>query len=274
MAINRNKLIKRIAVVIFLVPIFIFFVDVGGLPFVFFWSAVLVVASWEYWRLFKTGNYSPSLGILVLAILSISIGRYLLDTVYLDLILSSIILICMIQFIIAYENGSKTSAVDFAITIGGVFYIGWIGAYLISLRMIENGKWWLLLVIPAVWFTDVGGYFIGSWLGKRRLTKKVSPNKTVEGYIGGIIFSLILTYLLCLLWNMGNAYINPNNALVLGMVIGVFTPLGDLGESMLKRQFNIKDTSNLLPGHGGILDRIDTWLWAGVLGYFLILLFF
>ena len=274
MTINHKKLTKRLLVVIFLVPILIIFIDLGGITFALFWTLILIISAWEYWLLFRKGEFAPSLLVLLLGVAGISVGRYLFEPKTLGLILSFTILSTLTVYIFACNKGSKTSGVDFGITLGGVLYLGWIGSYLISLRMVDNGKWWVLIVLPAVWFTDIGGYFIGSWFGKTKLSKIISPKKTVEGYFGGIIFSVVFTYLLSMLWNIGNANLNSVHALILGLVIGAIAPLGDLGESMLKRQFDVKDSSNLLPGHGGVFDRIDTWIWAGVLGYYLIVFFF
>ena len=92
--------------------------------------------------------------------------------------------------------------------------------------------------------------------------------------LGGIVFAIIFTYLLSLLWNIGDVRIEPRYAIILGFIIGAFAPIGDIGESMFKRQFDVKDSSNLLPGHGGAFDRIDTWIWAGMLGYYAIVVFF
>jgi phosphatidate cytidylyltransferase len=112
---------------------------------------------------------------------------------------------------------------------------------------------------------------IGKRFGKHQLSPRVSPKKTWEGYLGGILFAMILTPLLAAGWHLRAPAVTPLDGLIIGAVISVFAPLGDLGESMLKRQFGLKDSSNLLPGHGGAMDRIDTWLWAAAIGYYLVL---
>ncbi|MDZ4158765.1 MAG: CDP-archaeol synthase, partial [Anaerolineaceae bacterium] len=105
---------------------------------------------------------------------------------------------------------------------------------------------------------------------RHKLAPRVSPRKTWEGYLGGIVTGCAGTVLFAALWNLAAPAITPLKGLVIGLVLPVLAPLGDLGESMLKRQFGIKDSSSILPGHGGVLDRIDTWIWAGVLGYYMI----
>jgi phosphatidate cytidylyltransferase len=152
-----------------------------------------------------------------------------------------------------------------------------LGAYLISLRNLPEGLWWVLTVLPGVWLADGGAYLIGSRYGRRMLSPRLSPNKTWEGYLGGIVTATLLTPLLALAWSLWTGpqtNVTPVHAALLGLLLAVLTPLGDLGESMIKRQVGAKDSSHILPGHGGIFDRIDTWLWAGVIGYYVIVWFF
>ena len=174
----------------------------------------------------------------------------------------------------SYERGREEAGTDFAITLSGVLYIGWLGAYLVSVRSLPEGMWWVLLVLPAIWFADAGAYFIGRAFGRHKLSPRLSPKKTWEGYIGGVVVAPIGTALLAVLWaslaGPGSA-ITPLDGAILGLVLGVVAPLGDLGESMIKRQFGVKDLGKILPGHGGAFDRIDLWLWAAAIGYYIII---
>jgi phosphatidate cytidylyltransferase len=137
-----------------------------------------------------------------------------------------------------------------------MLYIGWLGSYLITLRDMMAA-----LVGPAV---DPGDQF-GRWgrvfyrpqVWQNPLAPHVSPNKTIEGYLGGVASAAIGGVLLALLWGLRYPAMTPFQGLILGLILGIFSPLGDLGESMLKRQFNVKDTSNIFPCHGGVLDRMD-----------------
>jgi phosphatidate cytidylyltransferase len=181
----------------------------------------------------------------------------------------------MTWHLLDYENGRDKAASDFTVTIAGIVYLGWIGAYLIEIRYLQNGLWWLLLVLPAAWLADMAAYFIGSRFGRHKLSPRLSPKKSWEGYWSGILFASIGSAALAVLWHsLGGPAVPWWKGAALGAVISVLTLLGDLGESMFKRQAGLKDSSNIIPGHGGVLDRIDSWLWAGVLGYFLIVWFF
>jgi phosphatidate cytidylyltransferase len=122
-------------------------------------------------------------------------------------------------------------------------------------------------------FADSGAYFIGKGFGRHQLSPRLSPKKTWEGYFGGIIVGLILTTLLAALiqWSIGpDSTITPLRGALVGLVMGVVPTLGDLGESMIKRQMGVKDSGNILPGHGGAFDRVDSWLWAVAIGYYMV----
>ena len=116
--------------------------------------------------------------------------------------LSLLILAAMTYHLVAYERGQDQSGTDFAITLSGIFYLGWIGAYLISLRDLPDGIWWVLLVLPAVWIADSGAYFIGRSFGKHKLSPRLSPKKTWEGYIGGVVTGTLGAGLLAYLWTL------------------------------------------------------------------------
>jgi phosphatidate cytidylyltransferase len=129
-----------------------------------------------------------------------------------------------------------------------------------------------LVILPAVWFADSGAYFIGHAWGRHKLSPRLSPKKTWEGYLGGILVGVILSAMFTYLWQLlgAPAGITPLRGALAGLVMGIVPSGGDWGESMIKRQVGVKDSSNLLPGHGGFFDRVDSWLWAAVLGYYLV----
>ncbi len=177
----------------------------------------------------------------------------------------------------SYERGRDQAGTDFAVTISGALYIGWLGSYLVSLRALPDGLWWLWVTLPAVWLADSGAYFIGKRFGRHKLSPRLSPKKTWEGYVGGILFGSLGSIGWVALWEIwlpASPIITPLKVALLGLAIAVITPLGDLGESMIKRQVGIKDSSHLIPGHGGVFDRIDSWLWAGVIGYYFVTWFY
>ncbi len=176
----------------------------------------------------------------------------------------------MSYHLIAYERGSNNSATDFAISLAGLAYLGILGPHLISLRLLPEGLWWFMLIMPVAWLADSGAFFIGSRFGKHRMAPRLSPKKSWEGYFGGIVTGILAGILFSYLWGFVSPAMSICRGIIVGVVLSVFPTLGDLGESMLKRQFGVKDSGNLLPGHGGALDRVDSWIWAAAIGYYLV----
>jgi phosphatidate cytidylyltransferase len=260
---------ERLIVSILMVPAVVGVVALGGWIYAIAIAVVLVVAAWEFWRMFQKGGYIPSKIFLIGGVALFSLGIYFAQNNS-GALISLFILGAMTAHVVDFERGREDAAIGFCITTGGFLYIGWLGSHLILLRNLPDGLWWLLVVLPAAWFSDMGGYLIGRWIGRHKFAPRSSPKKTWEGYFGGIVFGLLGTGLMGALWHLRAPDITFQKGLVLGGVLAVLTPLGDLGESIFKRRFNLKDSSNLLPGHGGVLDRIDTWLWSTTIGYYLI----
>ncbi len=269
--------VERAVVTIILLPIGLLLIAAGGVPFALFIALIMALAAWEYEKLFRTGGYKPA-GILIPAGAALLVlGRMWNGFESAGWIISLLILAAMTYHLVAYERGRDQAGTDFAITVSAMLYLGWIGAYLVSLRDLPDGKWWILLVLPSVWLADSGAYFIGSRFGRHKLSPRLSPKKTWEGFFGGLAGGVLGGMLMVMVWRSGAAAdsaITLGSGALIGLLLAVLTPLGDLGESMIKRQVGIKDSSHLIPGHGGVLDRVDSWLWAGVIGYYLITWFF
>jgi len=267
-------LANRLKVVIFLVPIGVGILSIGGWPFTLFIALLLAVAGYEFWRLFRHGGYNPSVWVLIPGIILLIFARFLWGFQHSDAILAGLVLIGMATHTILGGKKFQTPAIDFTITTAGLLYLGWLGSYIISLRNLPEGLWWVLVAIPAIGIGDGGAYFIGQKFGKHKLIPHVSPQKTVEGYFGGVTFTILGALLMAALWQLRFPQLTLLHGMVLGVILGLLSPLGDLGESMLKRQFNIKDTGTIFPGHGGVLDRLDSWIWGAPISYYIIVWFF
>jgi phosphatidate cytidylyltransferase len=267
-------LAKRVLVVIVLLPIGLAAIIAGGWYLTALVAVFMGLAAWEYVTLFRAGGLKPARVLVVGGTLLLLLGRNINGFESAPWMISLLILLSMTYHLVAYERGCDQAGTDFGVTLGGMFYIGWIGAYFISLRNLPEGLWWTLVVLPAVWFADSGAYFIGKRFGRHHLSPRLSPNKTWEGYLGGIIVGVLLTAGLSTIWQAWaglNSAITPLRGALVGLVMGIFPTLGDLGESMIKRQMGVKDSGSILPGHGGAFDRVDSWLWAAVIGYYMIL---
>lgn len=272
--VKKDTLGKRLLVALILLPIGMAAILAGGWYLTALVSVFMGLAAWEYVALFRLGGLKPAGFLVVAGTLLLLVARHLTSFESAPWIITLLVMLGMAYHLVAYERGRDQAATDFGVTVAGMLYIGWLGAYFISLRAMPEGKWWMLLVVPAVLIADSGAYFIGKNFGRHLLSPRLSPKKTWEGYLGGILVSVILTALLAALWRMGagaGTAITPLRGALVGLVMGVFPTLGDLGESMIKRQMGVKDSGNLLPGHGGAFDRVDSWLWAVALGYYLVL---
>lgn len=269
---------QRFLVVLFLLPIGIVAIVQGGLYFSLLMAIFIGLAAWEFTNLFKKAGFEPCVGLIVGGSLLLAILQTLYGSEYHLPALALLILLSMFRHMMSYEKGRDKAATDFAISISGILYIGFLGSHFVGMRSLDNGIWWILVILPSIWLADMGGYFVGKAIGKHKLSPRLSPKKTWEGYIGGIVFSLIGTPLLVLLYGklgvQAPEFITFTHQMVIAILMSVIPTLGDLGESMIKRQSGEKDSSSLLPGHGGIFDRIDSWLWGITIGYYLITLVF
>ena len=260
---------ERVAVALLFLPIFFWIIAQGGWVYVAVVALALGLAAHEYVALFRHHGHRPAGPLIVLGVVSLAAARFFTQFDGGPAILTAAALICLTWHLFDYERGAARSGTDFAISLAGIVYLGWIGAFLISLRQLPQGEWWLLTALPVVWIADSAAYMVGKAIGRRRLSPRLSPKKTWEGYLAGILAAGAGGAGLASLWGMAadTSAFRASAGLWLGLALGALTPLGDLGISMIKREVQVKDTGRLLPGHGGALDRLDSWLWAGVLGY-------
>jgi phosphatidate cytidylyltransferase len=258
-------------------------VVLGGIWFFLLIGLFIVVASWEYVQMFRATQMQPSMIITVggTALLLIVRGFF---PGWAQFTLTVLALVALTVHMYAYERGRDQAALDFTVTMGGILYLGWVGAYLNDLRSLPNGGWWLMLVLPIVWAADTGAYTLGVAYGKHKLAPRLSPKKSWEGYFAGVFTGTLFGGFFAWAYNVntvllghtlaGRLTISVWQGMLLGLVLSTITTLGDLGESLFKRQGGIKDSSQLIPGHGGAFDRIDSWIWAAVIGVYWIRWFF
>lgn len=270
---------QRVLFTLVALPLGIAAVMAGGWLYATVVALILARAAWEYAALFRAGGGQPAVWMLVGGVLAIFAARWTSSLVHDGWLLPVLIGLTLVIHLAQFERGRDQAGSDFAATLSGIFYVGLLGSYLILLRQLpENGEWWLMLTLFAVMLADTSAYFVGITIGRHRMAPRLSPKKSWEGYIGGVVFTTIGTPLFLLLFRQFGLPDSPVfslfNIALLGLMIGILPTLGDLGISMIKREMHQKDTSDILPGHGGVLDRIDSWLWAMPIGYYLILFVF
>ncbi|MBI1819640.1 MAG: phosphatidate cytidylyltransferase [Nitrospirae bacterium] len=263
---------KRLIVALFFFPLFYLLVTFHSpLLFFFFAASVSSFGLLEFYRLFfREGKKS----ILVLGeLLSILLmgGFYLKGTG--DPFPSSLLLFVFSAVFILFLSVHLLADLEsFFLSVSimgtGLVYVSWFLGHLVLIRMMDQGALLIFLLAMITWGTDSGALFTGKLIGKRKLAPTISPNKTIEGAMGGLVFG-VLTGMLARYWFLPGFSLIEIASLAFFMSIAGQT--GDLVESMFKRANQVKDSSRLLPGHGGILDKIDSFIFtAPVLYYYLI----
>jgi len=171
------------------------------------------------------------------------------------------------------KNNSQVGKVitDLSLIIFGIFFFSLLLSYIPLLRDSYDGLKWVIMLMAVVWLGDTGAFFTGSKYGKRKLYPKISPNKSLEGAFGGIIFSIVAAVLCKWIFFWSLDYVD---CIVLGTIGAVFGQVGDLVESMFKRAVAVKDSGSVMPGHGGVLDRFDGIIFAAPFFYFYVSMFF
>ncbi len=256
--------------------LFVIFITVVLTGDILYWGAVLAalsLAGWEWGRLFGERGLAglPVLGFVWAVMLDLRWPEYALLRPGVALVLT----LAMAQMVIGAHRGAHQPTTRFHVELSGGLYLGWMGMHLVLLRALPDGLYWTLTVLPTVFAADTAAYLVGRQIGKHKLAPRISPKKTWEGYLAGIVGAVMAGGLLGALWQSARfgAQTTPAHGAAIGLLCGTLCVFGDLGISAFKRQMKVKDSSHLLPGHGGLLDRLDTVLWASVIGYYYVLWF-
>ena len=267
---DRN-LVVRVLTAAVLLPLVLWLIWLGGLPFALLVSTAAAVGAWELNEMPFQGPRpdpaAPLERVRGAQLASIAAAFLLPLTEGLDVrglftaggILTALVMIALADALL-FETDLPRAPQRVGLAVLGAAYPGLLLATVVRLRQLPDGFAWLLLAVAVTWLNDTGAYFAGRAWGRRKLYARISPSKTWEGALGGLLASIgaalavkSLGWLPELPWWA---------SVVVGAGAGVLGPIGDLGESMLKRAYGAKDSSHLLPGHGGLLDRIDALLFT------------
>lgn len=252
-------------------PILVVIILIGTWVFALVVLAALLIGAEEYVRLWRhRENHPPEW--LILALIGLALGATWFEKPdWWQPGVSLLLVGGMFWAIWRMEHGDARSVPDVALaTLGGV-YIGWLGSRLIAVRMLDDGAYLTMFLYGCVIVSDSAAYFVGRTWGRHRLSPTVSPKKSWEGYIGGIVAGVIFGALAGGL--LDRESLSAGHGAIIGLLIGVLGTVGDLAMSAIKRQTGAKDSSHLIPGHGGILDRVDSVLVAALIGYYYLVWF-
>jgi phosphatidate cytidylyltransferase len=263
-----NPLLSRVLVVVVLLPLVIGLVYLGG---------------WWLFGLALAGGLLAlhELYVMTRELRPLVLGGYLgfvatllgLELGGLEWMLGGLLATFVLAFVVYGLGGVRQSATSsFGVTLLGV---AWVGAGLGCLLLIRDipdfGFWAVMAVLFTVFAADTGAFFVGRTFGRHRLAPAISPAKSWEGFFGGVLAAIGMAFVI--LYKDRDDFLSIPESLLLGLVIALAAVLGDLFESAVKRDFEVKDSGRVLGGHGGVLDRLDSLLWAGPAAYFTILAF-
>lgn len=276
-----GNLTRRVVVAVIGVPLAVGLVYTGDLPLALFLAALAALGASELFRLTRaSGGAEPfaTVGVTLAAAVPLVAHLVRLGWVGAPLAAGGVLFVAVLGLAVWTRAPDERPLEAVAITVFGVLYCGGTLAFAYALRhhrwsvTAASGTALVLYPVVLTWMTDIGGYVVGRWFGRRKLMESISPAKTVAGAVGGTIVAVIaaVVYNTSVLRPQAQLALAPWTALAFGLVVGIAAQVGDLAESLLKRQAGAKDSSNLLPGHGGILDRLDSLYFALPVAYLIL----
>lgn len=250
----KQRVVTAIIALIILVPLIIY----GNWPFIIISLLFACIGLYELLRMYNKNNgtiYELWAFLFLIGIVYPKQDMTLLNWTFTKYDLLLLFVVVLLGIMVLSKNKfsfDQTSFVFFAtVYVGAAFYV------LIETRML--GLNYLFFILFIIWATDSGAYFVGKFLGKRKLWPEISPNKTIGGALGGLILALIVGVIFHLVYPFSLPWLS---VIAVSLVISVVGQLGDLAASAMKRHYQIKDFGNIFPGHGGILDRLDSLLFV------------
>ena len=250
----------RIIVSVVAIPVIVIVSYLGSYYFFIFVLAIGIVSFYEFWLLLqkKEIDGNLSLGIFFVILLITNNFRNFID--FYALILTVVLLISAVEL---FRN-KGSAIINLGTTLLGILYIGLFASSLVSIREFypaeyNHGGLLILAILFSIWICDSAAFFVGTAIGKHKIFPRVSPKKSWEGTLFGLLFAVIamitskVVFLDFVLWI---------DAVLIGLIVGVVGQTGDLIESLFKRDVGVKDSSDLIPGHGGVFDRFDSLLYT------------
>jgi len=245
------------------IPLALFIVYLGGIPFAFTIGILSILGMYEYNKILMPYE----LGFMRYYAYLCGIVWQVVTFWQLDFLPELFFLFLFLGLIIYLIDFQKIKLQDFTLTIIGVAYVFGLFNFLNLIRLFTpEGEFWLLYTLILIWSNDTGAFFTGRYFGKTKLHKLVSPKKTVEGAVGGVVSAICIALLI----NWAFPHLPIWRAAILGLVTSILGIVGDLWESSLKRIGGVKDSGFVFPGHGGVLDRFDSLLFAAPVIYYII----
>ena len=276
---TKNEFYNRLLISLIAISIVVLLISFAYHPWVNFLLVLTIavltgIGVWEYARLAQAKGVEPAKKLMiVVAMIEILAFYATLAHPEWSKFALPIMVLGFISFFVAHFRSAENALLHVAVEFFGVCYLAIPFSFMLAILYpssgTEDGRFWLFYLIGVTKITDIGGYFVGKLMGKYLLAPRLSPKKTIEGAIGGFCFAVGLSLVFALIGSAFGCHLSYFSAAWLGMLIGVLAQVGDLAESVLKRDALVKD-SNSIPGIGGILDMLDSILLTAPVIYFFI----
>ena len=268
----RDGLGARLLITVIFVPALWAITRRGDLHFLVAICLMVLTGLYEFYKLLEHKGFRPAKAVGIGCGLAITAYAFFRTGIYGNFLLAATLLLMMTVELM--RRSTEQAVLHISTTIFGVLYVGWLGSHLVLLRELPRlagldyqlGADFVYLVVFLTWSCDSGAYLIGRAFGRTPLFPRVSPKKTREGAVGGVAFSLIAAYLSHR--TFASEFLDLDAAIWLGLLAAVAGMTGDLVESLMKRDVDVKDSASLLPGHGGALDRFDSLFFSAPLLYY------
>jgi len=264
-----NTFFQRLAVIVVGIPLLGYIIFWNEVPFLITIICFNILAIYELQNILTKSSWNPSFlfsTIFSLYFVYVSVNELYVINIDYKLVLAIIAFIFLFSQFIVKNNNIKDATRSIFTTLFSSIYIGYFSSFLLKIKLLPEGNMFLIFLFIIIWMNDTGAFIIGTIFGKKKLAPKISPKKTIEGSIAGISFSFITVIIL----NQWLHY-ELSRLLFIGIIIPMVGQFGDLFESILKRRAKIKDSGKLIPGHGGVLDRFDSLLFAAPVFYLCII---
>jgi len=257
---QRSDLLARIAIAVPAAIIAIIFVDLGGLAWALFMIAIGAVCMYELFRMLERWRPSQAVGFAALAAMVIA-ARYGTERSVLEVAVITL----PVTFVVVIARGQRGAAtVSIAGTLLGVYWLAFAFAHAELLRRLPHGNAIIIDVLVGTFLGDTAAYLGGRLFGRRPMAPSISPHKTVEGLFCGMLIAIVSVFVA----GLYQSWLTQGEALLLGLTVAVLGPIGDLFESVVKRDAGAKDAGSVFGAHGGALDRLDAVIFTIVAGYY------
>ena len=264
---------QRVAVAVVFAPLIIYLGWIGGAGYLLLVEVIIVLGLFEFYRLAQHKQVRPCYPVGILAGSAIAPLVYFRLEAGLWLLCIAAAVIVVILELFRRPHPGSGPLVNVAGTLMGLIYVAGMMSFMLMLRELPrqaggdygHAGTWVVMLFLTTWICDTAAYFVGMYFGKHKLFERVSPKKTIEGALGGLVFAVVAAVVCYHAFVKG---LQLRDAVIIGVLIGTVGQMSDLVESLFKRDAGVKDSSGLIPGHGGMLDRFDSEMLVAPLVYF------